>query len=139
MAIQKVTLSFINRTDKDKNGNPLVTKTGKPYSRLSIKTIQHGDKYLSGFSDGWNQGWKLGDEVSIDVTQNGQYLNFGKVNMEAVLLDRVNSLEAKMIQVVAEIKRINNKTTSAGTPVPFSEPEPSLPPEDEINPDEIPF
>lgn len=139
--IQQITITYLKTFDKDKNGNPLKSKDGRPYQKLSIKTVQHGDKYLSGFVSEWNKNWKVGDDVSADVNQNGEYLNFSKVNTESVLLEKVNALEAKMIQVVAEIKKINAKTTSAGTKVPdFSEVDQKTEqPVDDINPEDIPF
>lgn len=69
-------LTFIKRTDA-------VSKAGKPYVRLSIKTDKHGERYISGFGNKDNANWQIGDEVDIKVTEsetkdkNGlPYLNF---------------------------------------------------------------
>lgn len=72
----KVTITNIARKSTDKEGNQLKNKAGKPYTRLSIKTQEHGDKWLSGFSRQDNASWKEGDTVDITVEQKGEYLNF---------------------------------------------------------------
>lgn len=72
----KVTLTKVYRSTTNKDGSPLMSKAGKPYTRLSIKTDTHGDKYLSGFDGKQTASWKEGDSVDIDVEQKGEYLNF---------------------------------------------------------------
>lgn len=69
-------LTKVFTTNKDKNGNELKSKDGRPYTRMSIKTAQYGDKWLSGFQNKVNANWKEGDEVQMIVKQNGEYLNF---------------------------------------------------------------
>ena len=70
----KVQITFLNRIERTS------AKSGKPYTSLSIKTNQYGDKYLSGFGNDENASWKVGDEVEIDVatktTDKGEFLNF---------------------------------------------------------------
>jgi hypothetical protein len=139
MNIQKLTLSQVTRQTTDKNGNPLKTKDGKPYTRVLIKAVQHGDKFLSGFGGEWNKNWQEGDEVSVEVSQidkDGKtYYNFSRVNIESQLLARVEAIEKAMKDVISEIKILkSNGLTSAGTKVPdFSEVD------EEINPDDIPL
>jgi hypothetical protein len=69
----KVTLTTINRRDK-------TSTAGKPYVSLGIKTQEHGDKWLSGFGNKRNAGWKEGDDVEIEVVEkvvgDKTYLNF---------------------------------------------------------------
>ena len=71
--MSKVTLTFVRRT-------PKTSASGKPYTSLSIKTQEHGDKYLSGFGNKDNEGWNEGDTVEIEtkeVVKDGKtYLNF---------------------------------------------------------------
>ncbi len=43
---------------------------------MRIKTVEHGDKLISGFGNEVNANWKPGDKVDIIVTQRGEYLNF---------------------------------------------------------------
>lgn len=63
------TITFIKRTER-------TSKAGKPFTSVSIKTQEHGEKYMSGFGNKDNAGWKVGDKVNIKVTPNGEYLNF---------------------------------------------------------------
>lgn len=72
----KYTITNVRRYSKDKDGNPLKTKTGKPYERVNIQVQEHGDKWISGFGNSRNKNWQSGEEVEIDVKENGQYLNF---------------------------------------------------------------
>lgn len=62
-----------------------VSKTGKPYTSMSIKANEYGEKWISGFKGKENANWKEGDkvEVIIDKKQgtdkNGnptEYLNY---------------------------------------------------------------
>lgn len=91
--IQKLTVSKIAKFTTNKEGKPLMTKAGKPYTSVRIQALEHGEKWLSGFGGPWNDSWQEGTEVTVEVTQNGQYLNFSKVNTEAILLERINKLE----------------------------------------------
>ena len=52
------------------------TRTGRPFTSIGIKTQEHGEKWLSGFGNKDNAGWKTGDTVEILVEQKGEYLNF---------------------------------------------------------------
>lgn len=72
--LQKVTISRLSFIEKDKDGNPLKTKTGKPYSRCLLDSTD--GRKMSGFANATNRNWRAGDEVEIDVEQNGQYWNF---------------------------------------------------------------
>ena len=77
----EVKLTKVYRTDKDKEGKPLMTKgtpdrPSRSYTRLGIKTQEHGDKWLSGFENRESANWQEGDTVDIEVEPNGQYLNF---------------------------------------------------------------
>ena len=90
----KVTLCKVFRGEQE-------TKYGmKP--KMAIKTEQHGDKWLSTFKVQGTEKWNIGDEVEINVTENGQYLNFEPVNNDNIavtlqdfqgLVERVEALE----------------------------------------------
>lgn len=74
--MEKITLNKVARYTTDKNGQPLKTRDGRPYTSLRIKSNEHGDKWLSGFDNPQTQNWKEGDTVEVEVTQKGEYLNF---------------------------------------------------------------
>lgn len=107
--IKKVRLTNINDKTVDKNGAALKTKDGKPYTRRLIKCEQHGDTLLSGFKSPWNESWKEGDEVTIDIEEvkkDGRvYLNFKKVDM----LDRVMGMLNDLNERVSNLEQLKNK------------------------------
>ena len=72
----KITKIWFNNTNKD--GQPYLDKDSRPYTRVVIKTDQHGEKKLSGFAYSGDEmmRWREGQEVDIDVSQKGEYLNF---------------------------------------------------------------
>lgn len=74
------TLTFVKRTTTDKAGKTLTGKNGKPYTRLSIKTKEHGEQWLSGFDSKDTAQWSEGQQVEIEVTEvekdGKKYLNF---------------------------------------------------------------
>lgn len=133
MAIEKLTISKIAKFTTKKDGTPLKTKAGKPYTSIRIQALEHGEKWLSGFGGSWNDNWSEGDQVSVDVTQNGEYLNFSKVDTESVLLGRVEELEKTVAQIKAVLKPIYEEWQREQ-----EVPKDDYPTED-INPDNIPF
>ena len=72
----EVTLTQVNRYTTKKDGSPLITSKGRPYTSVRIKTQEHGDLMISGFGNQDNAQWKAGDKVDITVEQKGEYLNF---------------------------------------------------------------
>jgi len=99
----KVTLTKIYKTNKDKEGNELKSKKGFPYTRMSIKTEEHGDKWVSGFENKDNKDWKEGDTVEVELKENGEYLNFETPKAEEVayhqMTDILNSLATIKLKV----------------------------------------
>lgn len=94
----KLTKVFINTTNKD--GQPLVSKDGKPYKSMSIK-IEGDDSYITGFANQNNEHWKPGDEVEIEIEQKGNYKNFKMPKMPSVQ-EKIDSLIKRIEQI--EIK-----------------------------------
>jgi hypothetical protein len=93
--VEKVTISRISFFKKDKNGNQLKTKDGKPYARCLIDTTD--GRKISGFRNPTTLTWNVGDEVEIEIEQKGEYWNFktvkkeiGGVNQEQ--LDRIEKM-----------------------------------------------
>ena len=67
--MSKEKLTYVRREEK-------TSKAGKPYTSFSIKVESRGDVFISGFGKKANADWKEGDEVEIDITQNGKWLNW---------------------------------------------------------------
>lgn len=66
----QVKLVAMNRKER------VSTKTGHPFTSLGIKTEQHGERWLSGFENDTTKGWNIGDVVEVELSTNGDYLNF---------------------------------------------------------------
>ena len=98
--IQKLKITKIFKSDKDKNGKLLVTKDGRAYSKLAIKTQEYGDKWISGFLSYWNKDWIEGQVVGAVVEPNGDFLNLKKPDPVAELTERLAELEKNMAMVM---------------------------------------
>jgi len=71
----KLNLTFVKRTERTSSRN------GKPFTSLSIKAKEYGDKYLSGFGNSSNKSWDVGQEVEVlkveeVVKDDKTYYNF---------------------------------------------------------------
>src|SRR3990167_2050484 len=93
----QVKLTKIHRETADKNGKPYTTQDGRPYTRLALQTKEHGANWLSGFGNQYNQNWREGDIVEIEVTtvekEGKHYLNFRSLGKLELLERRVIALE----------------------------------------------
>lgn len=97
----KLTLTKVYTTNKDKEGNELKSKKGIPYTRMSIKAQEYGDKWISGFQNKDNKDWKEGDTVEVEIKENGEYLNFETPKKEEVVL-------GQMTEVLNGIRTLKN-------------------------------
>lgn len=102
--MQKITLTRVYSNDKDKEGKPLMSKAGKPYTKLAIKCAEHGDAWLSGFQNAGNKDWKEGDVVEVIITsqvgKDGKtYLNFETPKAEELLARQIAELQVWKLQV----------------------------------------
>ena len=150
MNYEKQKLTQLTSYDKDKAGNPLKTKDGRPYTRLLIRTDRGGEKAFSGFASLNTKDWTVGSEIEIKTTetrgQNGQvYFNFETPKKEDIVLNRIADLETKvrrhekwMFEIADRLKVKDNKT-SDGSSMPNFEPKEIVYPEDEIDISQIPF
>lgn len=109
METKKVTLTKIYSSDKDKQGNPLKSKDGRPYTRMSIKCQEYGDKWLSGFKNGGNSNWKEGDTVEIIVKEVGQYLNYEVPKKDDKVIEMLSELLTKVGRLSAQVEYLADK------------------------------
>ena len=100
----KVKITQINKYDKDKIGNVLKTKDGRLYTRLSIKTEEYHDNYLSGFLAEWNDKWKVGDIVKIKIKE--VVGNAGQVYLNFSNYERIDELEERVAELEMEVKAL---------------------------------
>lgn len=130
-------ITYVNRTQR-------TSKAGKPYTSLSLKVESRGDKFINGFGNASNEGWKVGDSVDILIEEKGEYLNFTPANSkkaeEITLKHTLTGIEIKLGQIYSYLQVNLPKRTSDGKLMPnFEKPINVEYPEDSINIEDIPF
>lgn len=141
--METVKITRIAKFDKNKQGQPLVTKNGKPYTRLLINTDKYGEQPLSGFANSETDSWKEGDSVEVKVEKvnvNGrEFLNFSTPRKEDKLQGEITSVRkeqmlqrntiAKLVEIIQKEgldkkhkEEIINPMTKEPHPTPESEP-----------------
>ena len=137
MEVKTYTLTKVFRTDKDKEGNPLVTKQGKPYQKVSIKTTETGDEYINGFggktTDAWVEGAKVDIIVTSEVYNGKTYKKFQVPTKDSLIEGRVSSLEAQVMNLTRMVTALTGTVPNSGvapqapsTPSPASMDEPDF-------------
>jgi len=121
--MEKVTLTFVRRDEK------VSPRTNKPYTSLSIKTNEYGEKYLSGFGSKDNSRWKEGDTVEIlvkKIQKDGkEYLNFETPKKEDKTAEALTRIENALLTIKFGIEKIieNQKPKIDRSDIPFPMPE----------------
>jgi hypothetical protein len=135
--MQQIVLTQVYRNDKDKNGNPLISKQGKPYTKIAVKAKEFGDKYLSGFGNRENANWKPGDKVWVKVVENGQYLNLEMPSELDIVSMALKNIEKKLDRLEILLTE-NTKDSFAESLKPENNQFPEVV-DDEISAEDIPF
>ncbi len=100
----QVTITALKRT-------PRMSKAGKAFVSLVLKTTEYGDKWLSGFAGDENNHWQVGDVVDVEITQKDEYLNFktNKVNQvskgeanDSRVFNLLNLKILPLLEIIAE-------------------------------------
>lgn len=119
--IEKVTIARLSFIEKDKEGNPLMTKTGKPYTRCLLDTTD--GRKMSGFSNPTAKTWQQGDEIEIEVEKNGEYWNFKTIKKEVGSSVNQEQLDRIEVMLTALYKHAGlaelNRPTQAVDPDAF--------------------
>ena len=98
--MEKYKITKITRYQNDKQGQPLKTKDGRPYTRVNLQTAQHGQKWISGFGSNTNVNWKEGDEVELIIKENGEYLNFSEPK-------KIDAVDEKLEKILNKLTQMN--------------------------------
>ena len=112
--MDKIRVERITHFQKDKNDQPLIGKTGKPYERCILQTEKGS---LSGFGSAATHNLKEGDEIELEIVSkdfNGRtYLNFSLPKPQVVdpfdfksLVQRVEVLESKVFPVEEQVDEV---------------------------------
>jgi len=100
----QIKLTKVNRLTKDKEGNALVNKNGKPYTRLLINCNEYGERAMSGFDNATTANWAVGDTVDVEISEvkkgENVYLNFKPTGIQK---------QDDLGKVMVELARINGK------------------------------
>lgn len=124
----ELTITKVNRTQRTS------PKTNKPYTSLSIQTVEHGGKWLSGFGNASNQHWTEGTKIDVIVEpsakldKNGEpYLNFSmpKAVEKGMNPEALNEIKVGISMLNQRLDRIERLL--------------STPKEPEISPSDVPF
>lgn len=114
----QVTITRINRRDKNKEGVPYTGKYG-PYSLVGLQTQEHGAQWLQGFSNPTNDRWGEGDQVEIEVEKkmwNGkETLNFSSPSPIKVMEQKIVDL-TKRLEFIEAYMRGRSQATNTTYP-----------------------
>lgn len=142
--MQKYTITRIYKTNVDKQGQPLMAN-GRPYTRMSVKVAEHGDKWISGFEGKESKNWKEGSVVEMIVEQKGDFLNFSLPKTNGFDNSKLELILTKLSKIDLLLGLINDKLSQGGqvtgtnTEIHVPTPEGVTYPEEDINPEDIPF
>lgn len=123
----KLNLTYVDRKER------VSARTNKPFTSISIKATQYGDKFLSGFGNKDNQNWAVGDEVEVaeikEVVKDGKtYLNFEMSRVPrldpAVVNERLEKLENAVVKLHLRLVALEPKEEPKiiGTDMKYPEP-----------------
>ena len=104
----QITITAISR-------KPRVSKKGKPFTSVGLKTVEYGERWLSGFGNESNANWKKGDRIDVELEDTGQYLNFtmpekedaGPAANNAATAEIKNILLLKVVPMLEAIHKEN--------------------------------
>lgn len=97
--METVKITKVFTSDKSKDGKPFVTKKGKPFWKVAIKTDKYPEDWMSALAfeaDDAEMQLNEGDEVKIIIETNGNYKNFKLPSRLDQLEERVVKLEQLM-------------------------------------------
>jgi len=114
----KTTIKSIKVMTQKADGSPLINKNGDKYKSIliTINDPAYADKTLSQYlgtykgkqSTSLAEGWVEGEEVSITIEQNGDWLNFKPATKSDekidTIKDRVKALEDWQVKIEELIK-----------------------------------
>ena len=100
----------VSKKDTDKNGNPYISKQGKPYSRASIQTREHVGEWLGGF---WSEALREGAIIEADITEreyNGKmYKDFKILKAADVVSVEIPAIKEAILNLAARVTKLEQK------------------------------
>lgn len=95
---EKLNITSIERIDNVK------TKYGDKSKWINI----NGNQSASAFISDWNKDWKVGDEVEVDIKNNGQYINYNcpeDQKPKSPMADKVDAIDGKLDKILEIINK----------------------------------
>lgn len=108
-------ITAVNITWANKENQPYLDKSQRPYARVGIQVESQGNKWVSGFAykGGEALSWKSGDQVDIRIEPNGKYLNWkmdtqksqGALSPEVIekLFQKLQGMDEKMDKILKAV------------------------------------
>jgi hypothetical protein len=97
--IKTYKLTKVTRFTTNKEGQPLKTKDGRPYTSVRIQVAEYGQSWISGFGNAQNNSWKEGDDAELIIEKKGEYLNFSMPKP----VDKQNELNEKILNKLTQM------------------------------------
>lgn len=135
----KTKLLKISRYSTKKDGTPLVSAKGVPFTSVRIEIPEHPGKLVSGFENADTKNWVVGSEVDIEVEQKGEYLNFRVAKKEDKVLDNTETILNRLVGIKIDIEILKAALVLATKPKVVTESAYPTPEDEGIDVDDIPF
>lgn len=86
-------------------------RTSKPYEAVRLRTVEFGDRFLSGFGNEDNKSWQVGDEVALIITESQKtdrtgrpYLNFETVKKQRSAAPQGGGMPVEVVKLLTAMK-----------------------------------
>jgi hypothetical protein len=109
----KLTLTWIKREEKMSAAKE--NKPARKYTSVSIKTQEYGDKYLSGFGNEDNQGWKEGDTVEVESVEEKEYNGKKYLNFNMAKGGKGGASQADIAKIITMLTNLTVAVTTNQT------------------------
>ena len=96
MKLVEFIIERVDFYEKDTKGNELRTKNGDRYYKARIITAKGKTIYVNVFSKEQKDLLKIGQEVELEETQNGQYTYYSFLKKKTGAWDKVMELEKRI-------------------------------------------
>lgn len=124
----KLNLTYIDRKERTS------ARTNKPFTSVTIKAKEYGEKFLSGFGNKENSSWQVGQEVEVasvnEVSKDGKiYLNFempkfgGNGDVMKALERIENRLTSNQLALITAMKELASLITEGKPKSDYPTPE----------------
>ena len=108
--LKTVTLTKVSVSDKNKNGQTLITKKSKPFFKVGILTNEYGDQWINGLVFGERPTWGEKDKVELLIgkeTYNGvEKLAFEVPRKDDIQGDKIDKFDIRLRFLEERLKHL---------------------------------